>query len=65
MSMMGELNYFLGLQIKKFKHGNFLSQCKYCKELLKKFEMENCKEATTPITIRCYLDANEKGVDVE
>ena len=44
MSMMGELNYFLGLQIKQFKHATFLSQAKYCKELLKKFEMENCKE---------------------
>jgi len=40
MSMMGELNYFLGLQLKKLKHGTFLSQSKYYKELLKQFEME-------------------------
>jgi len=33
MSMMGELNYFLGLQIKQLNHGTFLSQTKYCKEL--------------------------------
>jgi len=50
MSMMGELNYFLGLQIKQLNHGTFLSQTKYCKELLKKFDMENWKEISTPIT---------------
>jgi len=30
MSMMGELNYFLGLQIKQLNHGTFLSHTKYC-----------------------------------
>jgi len=60
MSMMGELNYFLGLQIKQFHHGTFLNQSKYCRELLKKFDMENCKETTTPIAIGCYLDTDEK-----
>jgi len=43
MSMMGELNYFLGLQSKQLNHGTFLSQTKYCKELLKKFDMEIAK----------------------
>jgi len=47
MSMMGELNYFLGLQIKQLNHGTFLSQTKYCKELLKKFNMESYKESNT------------------
>ena len=41
MSMMGELSFFLGLQVKKTKDGIFLSQSKYRKEILKKFEMEN------------------------
>ena len=62
MSMMGELNFFLGLQVKKMKNGTFMSQSKYCKELLKKFEMEKCKEASTPISTSCYLDLDEKGV---
>jgi len=44
MSMMGELNYFLRLQIKQLNHGTFLNQTKYFKELLKKFDMENCKD---------------------
>jgi len=43
MSMMGELNFFLGLQVKQVEHGIFLSQAKYCRELLKKLNMENCK----------------------
>ena len=37
MCMMGKLNFFLGLQIKKTKTGIFVHQSKYCKELLKKF----------------------------
>jgi len=65
MSMMGELNYFLGLQIKQLQHGTFLSQSKYCKELLKKFDMENCKDAATPIATGCYLDTDEKGANVD
>jgi len=65
MSMMGELNYFLGLQIKQLNHGTFLSQTKYCKELLKKFDMENCKEISTPMATNCYLDSDEKGTSVD
>jgi len=65
MSMMGELNFFLSLQVKQVEHGIFLCQAKYCRALLKKFYMENCKEASTPIAIGCYLDADETGVDVD
>ena len=43
MSMMGELTYFLGLQVKQLKHGTILSQSKYCFDLLKKFKMEIAK----------------------
>ena len=64
MSMMGELNYFLGLQIKQLNHGTFLCQTKYCKELLKKFDMENCKENSTPMATNCYLDSDEKGTSM-
>jgi len=44
MSMMGGLNYFLGLKIKQMRTRTFLSQTKYCRDVLRKFEMENCKE---------------------
>ncbi|KAL8096399.1 hypothetical protein AgCh_037387 [Apium graveolens] len=41
MSMMGELNYFLGLQMSQWKDGVFICQSKYIKELLKKYNMED------------------------
>jgi len=65
MSMMGELSFFLGLQVKRTKDGIFLCQSKYCKEILKKFEMESCKEASTPMPSSCYMDvdAARKMVD--
>jgi hypothetical protein len=43
MSMIGELSFFLGLQIKQMKEGTFVSQTKYIKDMLKKFGMEDVK----------------------
>ena len=43
MSMMGELNYFLGLQIKQTNDGIFVNHSKYFKELIKRFGMEKLK----------------------
>ena len=60
MSMMGVLNYFLNLQVKQMNHGTFLHQTKYCKEILKKFDMDKSKEVATPIATNCYLSVNEK-----
>jgi len=65
MSMMGELNYFLGLQIKQLQNDTFLNKSKYCRNVLKKFEMDSCKEASTPIPTSCYLDADEDGTAVD
>ena len=48
MSMMGELSFFLGIQVKQSKEGIFICQSMYCKEILKKFEMEAFKGAATP-----------------
>jgi len=47
------------------KHGTFLCQTKYYTELIKKFSMEKCKEASTPMTISTYLDLDEKGKSVD
>ena len=65
MSMMGELSFFLGLQVKQTKDEIFLCQSKYCKEILKKFEMEKCNEASTHMPSSCYMDADaaRKGID--
>ena len=65
MSIMGELAYFLRLQVKQLKHGTFLNQSKYCFDLLKKFKMEDCKEAATPISTNCLMDADEAGQPVD
>ena len=56
MSMIGELNFFLGLQVKQLKDGIFLNQAKYCKDLLRKFEMDKCKPISTPFSTSCHLD---------
>ncbi|GJR47744.1 uncharacterized mitochondrial protein-like protein [Tanacetum coccineum] len=49
MSMMGELNFFLGLQIKQMEDGIFFNQSKYIKEMLKKFGLEESKPMKTPM----------------
>ena len=61
MGKIGELTFFLGLQIKQTKESTFVHQEKYTKELYKKFEMENSKVVTTPISTSTYLDADENG----
>jgi len=65
MSMMGDLSFFLVLQIKQSKEGIFVCQSKYCNDILKKFEMESCKLATTPMSTNCYLSADEAGPEVD
>jgi hypothetical protein len=49
MSMIGQLSFFLGLQIKQLKEGIFVSQSKYFKDMLKKFGLENAKSIKTPM----------------
>nr|AAL31657.1 Putative Zea mays retrotransposon Opie-2 [Oryza sativa]AAM08711.1 Putative Zea mays retrotransposon Opie-2 [Oryza sativa Japonica Group]AAP51900.1 retrotransposon protein, putative, Ty1-copia subclass [Oryza sativa Japonica Group] len=61
MSMMGELSYFLGLQIKQTPQGTFVHQTKYTKDLLRWFKMENCKPISTPIGSIAVLDPDEDG----
>ena len=65
MSMMGELTFFLGLQIKQTKEGIFISQTKYIKEILKKFGMESIKEIGTPMSPTCKLDKDEEGHSID
>ena len=49
MSMIGELSYFLRLQIKQMKNSTFVSQGKYIKDMLKKFGMDDAKAISTPM----------------
>ena len=65
MSMMGELKFFLGLQIKQIKCGIFLNQSKYVKDLLKRFGLENAKAFGTPMSLSTKLGKDEKGKPVD
>jgi hypothetical protein len=58
ISMIGELSYFLGLQIKQLKNETFVSQGKYIKDMLKKFGMEDVKCISTPMGKNGSLDSD-------
>ena len=66
MSSMGELTFFLGLQVKQNPDGLFISQDKYVADMLKKFDLANVKTAFTPMENRVPLtkDAEAEDVDV-
>ncbi|GJR03843.1 retrovirus-related pol polyprotein from transposon TNT 1-94, partial [Tanacetum coccineum] len=65
MSMMGELNFFLGLQIKQMEDGIFFNQSKYIKEMLKKFGLEDSKPMKTPISSGTKLTKDEECESVD
>jgi hypothetical protein len=59
MSMVVELNFFLGIQVKQTKQGIFVHQAKYTKDLMKKFNMAELKPVSTPMSIAMVLDPGE------
>ena len=65
MSMVGELTYFLGLQVKQKKNGIFISQSKYAQNLVKKFGIVYVRSFATPMptTEKLHLDKDGKPVD--
>jgi hypothetical protein len=65
MSLLGELSFFLGLQIRQSNQGIFISQTKYIREMLKRFGMEDCKPVITPMQTNCKLskDDDSKSTD--
>ncbi|WVZ88947.1 hypothetical protein U9M48_035414 [Paspalum notatum var. saurae] len=65
MSLMGELQFFLGLQIKQGLEGTFVHQAKYTRDILKKFNMGDSKPMTTPMSTNTALDAHEDGEAVD
>src|SRR3984885_12829257 len=64
MSLLGELTYFLGLQIQQKEGGIFLSQTKYLKQILKKYGLEDSKPVCTPMVTGCSLSANDESAAV-
>jgi hypothetical protein len=65
MSMMGELSYFLGFQVKQLKDGTFISQTKYTQDLIKRFGMKDAKPAKTPMGTDGHVDLNKGGKSVD
>nr|GEU67287.1 retrovirus-related Pol polyprotein from transposon TNT 1-94 [Tanacetum cinerariifolium] len=59
MSMMGELNFFLGLQIKQMEYGIFFNYSKYIKVMLKKFGLEDSKPTKTPMSTEIKLTKDD------
>jgi hypothetical protein len=65
MSMMCELTYFLGFQVKQLKDNTFISQTKYTQDLLKRFGMKDAKPTKTPMGTDRYLDLNKGGKSID
>ncbi|GJW41710.1 putative ribonuclease H-like domain-containing protein [Tanacetum coccineum] len=65
MSSMGELTFFLGLQVQQKKDGIFISQDKYVVEILKKFRFTEVKTASTPMETQKPLLKDEDGEEVD
>src|SRR4051812_38652696 len=65
MSMMGELKYFLGFQVKQLRGGTFINKAKYIQDMLKRFDMVDVKPMKTPMPTNGQLDLDPNGKDVD
>src|ERR1044072_9993260 len=64
MSLMGELKFFLGIQIDQYPEATYIHQSNYTKELLKKFNMLESTPAKTPMHPTCFLEKEEVSAKV-
>ena len=65
MSLMGELTYFLGLHVKQTSTGLFVSQEKYTRELLAKYNIKDLKGKATPMANGVKLNVDKKGASID
>src|SRR5664279_1683015 len=65
MSMMGELKYFLGFEIKQYQEETFINQAKYTQDMLNKFKMNDSKPMKTPMSTTLDLNPNLDGKEVD
>jgi hypothetical protein len=65
MSMMGELKYFLGFQVKQLQEGTFISQTKYIQDIINKFGMKDAKSIKTPMGTNGHLDLDTGGKSID
>jgi hypothetical protein len=64
-SIMEELTFFLGIQVKQMTQGTFVYQAKYTKDLMKKFNMAELKPVSTPMSTEMVLDPDKNGKVVD
>ena len=65
ISMIREINFFLGFQIKELKEGTSINQGKYIKDLLERFNLEEVKTMKTPMSLPIKFDKDEKGKSID
>ncbi|GKD83688.1 retrovirus-related pol polyprotein from transposon TNT 1-94 [Tanacetum coccineum] len=65
MSMMGQMSFFLGLQVSQSPGGIFINQSKFALEILKKFGMDSCDPVYTPMVDRLKLDEDPLWIPVD
>ncbi|GJS68144.1 integrase, catalytic region, zinc finger, CCHC-type containing protein [Tanacetum coccineum] len=65
MSMMGQMSFFLGLQVSQSLEGIFINQSKYALETLYKYGMDLCEPIDTPMVDRSKLDEDPLGIPVD
>ena len=65
MSMMGEMRFFLGFEIKQLREGTFINQAKYLQDMLKRFKMTEMKGVATPMVTKCHLALDPNGKEVD
>lgn len=65
MSDLGFMHYFLGIEVKQFIGGIFISQKKYAQESLDRFGMKNCNSVTTPTEMGLKLEKNLVGKNID
>ncbi|CAM9000496.1 unnamed protein product [Rhodiola kirilowii] len=65
MIMVGEMSYFLGLQVKQLVDGIFISQGKYARNLIKQFDLEKVAHKRTPAATHVKITKDEAGTSVD
>ncbi|GJW96339.1 retrovirus-related pol polyprotein from transposon TNT 1-94 [Tanacetum coccineum] len=65
VSMMGQMSFFLGLQISQNPKGIFINQSKYANEILKKFDLRKSDPIDTPMVEQSKLDEDLFGIPVD
>ena len=65
MTDIGLMSYYLGIEVKQSEEGIFISQERYTRDILEKFNMMNSKSVATPIETGTKLSKHEEGDDVD